>query len=296
MSTQPASCPLCGGPNRGPSWFGATSYASKTFEYVECGQCRSLFCDPMPDPPTLAQMYGPGYGGGQLEPWEDPRDVDRVMWWLDRRPRGAFLDFGCGDGFLLRHAQQRGWRAVGVEFDPAVAAKVTAETGATVVTSAQAVIENGGLVDVVNVGDVIEHLTSPLAAMRDVVACVRPGGLVLAQGPLEANDNLFTFALRVGKSVRARKPASMPPYHVLLATARGQRQFFSRLSLDELEFQLTEVDWPAPSRLAVTDLTQPRKTALFAVRSLSKSMTRVMPLDWGNRYFFAGKVPATVTA
>jgi SAM-dependent methyltransferase len=266
------------------------------FTYLECGGCRSLYCDPMPDGPTLARMYGTSYAGagkGSGVEIADPRVPARVVEWLARQPAGTFLDFGCGGGALLRLAQQRGWRAVGIEFDPDVAARVATATGARVATGIERDLV--GSADVVNVGDVIEHLTDPVAQMQDVLRLLKPGGVLLAQGPLEANRNLFTAAMRVGRTLRPR-PSHMPPFHVTLATAQGQRRLFERLGLEQVAFQLSEVDWPAPSRIGLQDLTRPRVAALYTIRKLSLTLGALGLPDWGNRYFFVGRVPTAAQA
>ena len=140
----------------------------------------------------------------------------------------------------------------------------------------------------VNLGDVVEHLTDPVTQMRDVLRTLKPEGVLLAQGPLEANRNLFTLAVQVGRTLRPR-PSTMPPYHVTLATAQGQRAFFQRIGLQQLEFDVSEEDWPAPSRIGISDLVRPRLAALFTLRKLSTALGALGVPDWGNRYFFAGR-------
>jgi hypothetical protein len=81
----------------------------------------------------------------------------------------------------------------------------------------------------------------------------------------------------------------MAPYHVILATSKGQQLLFQRLGLQRVEHSISEVEWPAPIRLAISDITQPRVTMLFALRSLSKAVTALNRKHWGNRYFYAGR-------
>lgn len=81
----------------------------------------------------------------------------------------------------------------------------------------------------------------------------------------------------------------MAPYHVLLATAKGQQDFFRRFGLEELTFSIREEDWPAPPGLALSDLGRPRLVGLFMLRRFSQAISAVMPAPWGNPYFFAGR-------
>jgi SAM-dependent methyltransferase len=245
----------------------------------------------MPDRTTLARMYGPAYETGfENDPdIEDPKEPARAVRWLAGAQRGCFIDYGCGEGRLLLAAREQGWQAVGVEFDNAVARRVADRTGCDVV-SVEALGRLQSLkADVVHVGDVIEHLTNMDDSMPLIMNLLKPGGVLLAQGPLEANANLFTWCLRVRGCFR-RKPSSMPPYHVVLATRTGQRLLFERFGLDELQFSIHETAWPAPARLSLRVLKEPRAAALFVLRRLSQLVTRLGPRRWGNRYFYAGCV------
>jgi hypothetical protein len=87
----------------------------------------------------------------------------------------------------------------------------------------------------------------------------------------------------------------MPPYHVLQATVRGQRVFFERVGLAEVAYAISEVAWPAPARLSMNDVQQPRKLALFLLRRLSQLSSTLNPTKWGNRYFFVGAVGGGVS-
>ncbi len=286
------ACPLCDQPAARASWLGSLSYRRRTFPYSQCVTCGTLYCDPMPDEAVLAEMYGADYGrggGGDDCATEDPKEPHKVRAWLERAGQGTFIDYGCGSGNLLTMAQELRWQAVGVEFDPKVACAVAHATGAQVV-SQPAEIAAAPRADVLHLGDVIEHLTKLNEQMPEILKLVKPGGLLLAQGPLEANASLFTLILSWVRRVRRGRNTEMAPYHVLLATAEGQRVFFERFGLQQLEYKLHEVDWPAPSRLALADLVRPRTSVLFALRRASQVVSALRPGHWGNRYFYAGRV------
>ena len=239
------SCPLCASSLARRSWLGALRYAGRLYPYLECVSCRSLYADPMPDEATVARMYGPEYGASfaRRDDPDDEKDTERVIAWLGKRPSGAFIDYGCGDGRLLEHAARIGWRACGVEFDPAVAAETARRTGTAVVDrTALDRLRAECPADVLHLGDVIEHLTNADTEMPRILGLLRPGGYLIAQGPLEANATLFTAALKCARRLRGSPPAAMPPYHVMLATADGQRRFFERFGLREIEFSTRIAD------------------------------------------------------
>ncbi|MGH9902244.1 MAG: class I SAM-dependent methyltransferase [Pyrinomonadaceae bacterium] len=244
----------------------------------------------MPGHETLAQMYGEEYGkhfAGDPN-GEDVRESLRVIEWLRRSEPGTFIDYGCGAGQLLKEAAKLNWSTAGVEFDERVAEEVRKRTGAVVVTRPGELL-NGPLADVLHVGDVIEHLTEINRQMREIVGLIKPGGLLLAQGPLEGNANLFTSMLRLSRTARRRRRTEMAPYHVLLATAAGQRMLFQRFGLEEVEYSVREVSWPAPSKLSLTELGRPRSVGLFILRRCSQAVSTLRPGRWGNRYFYVGR-------
>ncbi len=288
------SCPLCRTSGSRPSWLGALRYRSVEYPYLECSGCHSLYADPMPDGTALAQMYGADYqpgSGAAYAQMDDPKEPERVVRWLAARTPGTFVDYGCGPGHLLAAVKSTGWRAMGVEFDEQVAADAAKRSGAEVAnrfTVEQLFAEQRA--DVLHLGDVIEHLTDPDREMPRILRLLKPGGLLMAQGPLEANTTLFTTVLRGARQLRRSRVSEMAPYHVLLATADGQRRFFDRFGLHTVEFSMHEVSWPAPTRLRFRDLASPRTTGLFALRRLSQWCSRLRPTTWGNRYFYVGKL------
>jgi SAM-dependent methyltransferase len=243
----------------------------------------------MPDEAVLRIMYGPEYtqGDGESLYAENPKEPNRVLEILAAQQPGIFIDYGCGSGELLVVAKRIGWQAFGIEMDAEVAHKVETNTGCRVFTDphdpdlAQA--------DVLHVGDVIEHLTQLDTQFPQILGLIKPGGLLLAQGPLENNASLFTFALASARKLRPARRTEMAPYHVVLATSQGQRDFFRRFGLEEIEYKLREVSWPAPVGLSVSDLKNPRTVAMFVLRRVSQATSAFRPSKWGNRYFYAGR-------
>jgi hypothetical protein len=145
------------------------------------------------------------------------------------------------------------------------------------------------LVDVVHFGDVIEHLTRPEETIRSVLSILRPGGIMIAQGPLEAGPSFFAAAMQYWQRLARPVPRAMAPYHTLMATVPGQRRFFARIGLEEIEYSVSEVAWPAPAHIALGDLRRPRRLALWALMRCSQALSKASPRACGNRYFFEGR-------
>lgn len=283
------ACPLCNEKHFRPSWLGTTTYRGKEFPYVECLACDSLYCEPMPDAETLSQMYGPEYGMSfSPDPaGEDPKEPERVLDWLQKTKRGVFIDYGCGQGQLLTAVAERGWDVLGIEFDDEVARQLETRIGFRVITSREA-LASAAMADVLHLGDVIEHMTNITEQMPAILNLIKPGGLLIAQGPLEGNINIFTLGVRLSRSLRPSTKTEMPPYHVMLATKQGQEECFRRFNLSQQEFLVSEVAWPAPARLLRSDIWKLRSLVMFAMRRLSQAVSTIQP-EWGNRYFYVGR-------
>src|SRR5829696_2158722 len=96
------ACPLCAHGEARPSWLGSTFYRGREFAYIECASCATLYCDPMPDAETLAQMYGPEYEtavAADAAAGDDSKEPQRVVARLKGEPGGGtFVVNGCGTG------------------------------------------------------------------------------------------------------------------------------------------------------------------------------------------------------
>ena len=247
----------------------------------------------MPDERVLSEIYGPGYADLVTPDHavEDPKEPERLLEVLRSREPGVFIDFGCGAGRLLEAAANLGWDARGIEFADEVAEAVGARTGRPVRTlSSLRDVGTSPEADVVHLGDVIEHLTDLDDQFHIALSLLRPGGVLVAQGPLENNWTVFSMAKRVAGRARPNRLRRQPPTHVLQATAGGQRGFFARHGLEEKTFDIFEVWWPAPS--AIADCRgRPRLIALHLIRRASLALGRITPKSWGDRYFYVGRKP-----
>ncbi|MFC1509656.1 class I SAM-dependent methyltransferase [Candidatus Omnitrophota bacterium] len=272
------------------SWYGSTVYKGREFIYVSCMDCGSLYCDKMPDNETLLEMYGIGYAKDVLEDIsvKDKSGFLRTAEFLRKTERGVFIDYGCGKGSLLKMAKELNWKAIGVEFSHETARDTEKSTGVKVFDNSSIRGMGFGLADILHLGDVIEHFTDIDTQMQKILKLIKPGGILIAQGPLDNNRNLFIFIISIARKL-LRKKNQIPPYHTMLATSKGQRTLFNRLGLEEVNYCITEVAWPAPDKLLIADLMKPRLVGLFILRCLSQFTSRLLGSDFGNRYFYAGK-------
>jgi len=105
---------------------------------------------------------------------------------------GTLLDIGCGKGTYLLEMQQLGWITQGVEFSQG-AVDVARQAGLNVFcgTLAEADIASGAI-DYARMADVLEHLPTPLATLKEVYRILKPGGRLQVSVP---NIRSLTFRL-----------------------------------------------------------------------------------------------------
>jgi SAM-dependent methyltransferase len=129
------------------------------------------------------------------------------------------LDLGCWVGFLLAEARERGWEGVGVE--PSAFASTYARERLGLDVRREGLLDAdlpAGAFDAAILGDVIEHLPRPGAALDRVATLLRTGG------PRLAWLSLPDAGSRVARAMGARW-WSVIPTHV---------QYFTRGSLATL--------------------------------------------------------------
>lgn len=277
-----------------PSWVGIVSFKGSDFAFMECLDCRSFICDPMPDERTLLEMYGNSYFDGGVNELEDSSGgkFAEVLEYLRTQKPGVFIDYGCGGGDLLTAVAELGWKPIGIEFNPEKIDELIRALPFDIISHRETPNE---LADVLHLGDVLEHLTEMNTQMPKILSLLKENGVLIAHGPLEANPNVFNFALSLSRRIKNAKITSVAPYHVIQATSKGQRRLFERHRLNEETFRVKEVAFPAPERLSAKDIKDPRRTALFFIRKVSQVATGMSGKEkHGNRYFYVGKRSASL--
>ncbi|MEM6487724.1 MAG: class I SAM-dependent methyltransferase [Pseudomonadota bacterium] len=121
---------------------------------------------------------------------------------------GAVLEIGCGCGFAAEYLSGHYARFVGIDHSAGVidAARTwNARDGVSFAQvdgrrlSAEAL---GGPFDTVFMIGVLHHVPEPVALLRQAMACLRPGGLVIANEPQDSNP-----AIRALRRLRKRGDA-----------------------------------------------------------------------------------------
>ncbi|MFH1367771.1 MAG: methyltransferase domain-containing protein [Elusimicrobiota bacterium] len=207
------SCRICSGKD-----LKTGNLAKEPYKILECSNCGVWFLDPQPETFSAAHHYDSNY----YADWENTQKARRTALWKERL-RGLIpyvrgkklLDIGAGTGLFMSTAKNEGFEVHGTEIS--VDACKLAENAYGIK------IFNGDLLkagfednsfDVITIWHVLEHLTDPMATIREVYRILKPGGIFLLALP-----NLNNYFFRLMYPVVRRKK-------YLLFTPEDREQHF----------------------------------------------------------------------
>jgi SAM-dependent methyltransferase len=198
-------------------------------DIVRCPACGHMQLERFPPDAQLADAYREAESEDYVGEEAGQRATARAV--LDRVERhvqpGALLDLGSWVGFLLAEARERGWRTTGVEPSAFASAYARERLGLDVRTDDLLTAELPETsFDAVVMGDVIEHLPRPGAALDRIARLLRPGGAACLMLP-DAGS-------RLARVLGARWWSVIPP-HVQYFTRTSLGMLLARHSYEVLE-------------------------------------------------------------
>lgn len=171
-------CPICG-PRSGRLWTRDGGWS-----VARCGGCGLLMTTPRPSAAVLDAIYASAsyYESHGMGPGDEGAWIERargILASLASRPRRV-LDMGAGQGELVRAFRSLGLEADGVE--PSGPGRDAARR-LRGVALAPALPPRPGRYDLVTFVHSLEHLPDPVAALREVVSHLAPGGRIFVEVP-----------------------------------------------------------------------------------------------------------------
>jgi SAM-dependent methyltransferase len=183
-------CPLCGGPS---SVIGTKPglWRKKDYTYRRCGDCSLAFVE-NPDC-DFSEIYNDDYyAGNGADPLidycfeaKDPKRSIREYEWrgiveiirslTDLNPKTRWLDFGCGNGDLIRYVRESvGCEIVG--FEEGAIARSAVRNGISVL-GREDLARLSSQFDVVTALDVLEHVLHPAETLGEVFRLLKNPGV-----------------------------------------------------------------------------------------------------------------------
>jgi SAM-dependent methyltransferase len=136
------------------------------------------------------------------------------------RLNNVFLDYGCGDGYLLDAAMAAGWSTAGVEVTESKVESLKSRGIDAMAPESPHLDSYDGRCDVVAAVEVLEHLTDPLLSIERWLRLLRPGGVLYLTTP--NFDSLSRFVL--GPSWRVILFPEHLTYFTVASLQRALRQ------------------------------------------------------------------------
>lgn len=197
-------------------------------DIVRCESCGHMQLERMPSEADLERAYAEAESGDYLgEEAGQRRTAAKTLELVERYTEvGTLLDLGCWVGFLLSEARARGWVGIGVEPSAYASQYARDELGLEVITSDLfAAPLDGRRFDAVVMGDVIEHLPDPAAALAQIAGLLSPSG-VLAMALPDAGSKLAR--------IMGPRWWSVIPTHVQYFTRSSMRSLLDRTGYEIL--------------------------------------------------------------
>ncbi|MBI4259961.1 MAG: class I SAM-dependent methyltransferase [Actinobacteria bacterium] len=213
---------------------GGELYGLGAHRVVRCPSCRQVFISPRLRADARVELYadasyfeGGIYGNGTH--WSMAAALQRT-WSAGRLGlmedgvpgpvRGrTLLEVGCAYGWFLAAARERGYEVTGLEYSAPAAVRAAELLGVDIHVGelGEAGLAEGAF-DAVAFWDVIEHVSDPLAFLREVRRVVRPAGIAAFSCPY--------FDSVPARLFRSRWWALKPTEHIWHFTSRTLRSVF----------------------------------------------------------------------
>lgn len=212
--------------------------------YHRCVACGHVSTFPIPAPEVLARHYAAKSADGNYRVLRDhaadyvevyegfANHLAGVLTACGRSLRGArVLDVGCFTGEFLECLVRRGADVRGIELQAEAAAIAAARLGGRVVHGDVSGADLGAeRFEAITLLGVIEHVTAPVAVLRQCAELLEPGGVLMLQTP----DSSSGFAQLMGRWW----PPYAPVEHIHLFGRRSLQLVLEQLGFVHLRFAL----------------------------------------------------------
>jgi SAM-dependent methyltransferase len=255
-------------------------------DIVRCGVCGHMQLDPMPAETVLESAYADASSEAYVDEEDGQRETARrILARIERQqPPGRLLDLGCWVGFLLAEAGQRGWEGVGIEPSSFASAYARERLGLDVRTEDLFTADlPPQSFDAVVLGDVIEHLVDPGAALDRIASLLAPGGVLTMMLP-DAGSRL---ARRMGA-----RWWSVIPTHVQYFTRGSMGRLLGRHGWDLLDIGSSPKAFTVRYYLErIGGYSQPVASGLVRGASAVGVAERMWAPDFGDRMIVIARRP-----
>lgn len=200
---------------------------------VKCGKCSFVFAQKIPTTQELIDYYD-GYGRND---YLSPITIKRYHELLDQmekyRKTNRILDVGCGIGYFLEVAKERGWEVHGTEYTDK-ALEICRSKG---IEMQEGKLDSSkfdhGSFDIITSFEVLEHINNPQEEVTNFNTLLRPGGLIYLTTPN------FNSLLR--HRLKERYNVIAYPEHLSYYTPHTLNHLFTNAGFKKQQIQTTGI-------------------------------------------------------
>ncbi|MEK7329352.1 MAG: class I SAM-dependent methyltransferase, partial [Candidatus Eisenbacteria bacterium] len=263
-----------------------------------CRGCRMRFLGVQPAPESLVGLYDASYfdsefrcGRAAAPSFDEAAFREENRGLLDDfaalGARGRLLDVGCATGWLVQHANERGWQAQGVELSSDAAAHACSRGLAVFRGDLLEARLPAAHFDVVYMGDVLEHVPDCRAVVVEVARVLKPGGWLYLRGPVTTNSIARALALGLYRALGRTIVLHEVPYHLWEFTPRSLARLMAACGLTVTRVRQSKIP-PGRARGEKSTL---QRAAMAAIDALNLPLTILFNVR-GDRVVMVARKPA----
>lgn len=197
------ACAVCGGTAFRPlypgtiadaagpvaAYFGSSRRSAAYLPIVRCDSCGLMMANPQDDPGTLGLVYRAHVDSVYDQEHDNRRRAARDYLAVVRthaRSKGRMLDVGCATGTFVCAAREQGWAAEGIDASEWMIERARARCPTApfhVGDPSSVAFDPGGRLQVVTLWNLLEHVPSPAAVLRQAHSWLAPEGRLFIRVP-----------------------------------------------------------------------------------------------------------------
>lgn len=274
-------------------------FNEKIFKYHVCSNCKTYNIFPTPTQSDFSKMYGEedhsylkNLKGKLIHDFNYPfanhqgYQINFLNEIKSKIKNKTLLDYACGSGFYMKHAQAHGAEATGIEFDEKFVALLKEKTDLNIYTLDN-LLKNSEhkKFDFIHLGHVIEHLPDPHSTLEILKKFAHKETIFLIDGPLERNFCLSRIYVDLGSKLKGKKLNEFPPQHLTLTSKKSQLLFFETIGLKTEKYAVVEQYFPLPNSFNNSLI----DSISFLLATVSIAISKLIPSS-GNVFHYRGRI------
>ena len=191
------NCRICNSTEMTPILSGLHTRLGEIYSLIQCNACAFISTHPLPGSKVLKQYYDQDYWhnysgkkGRLLDALYKLR-MQRIIKAIKTMVphNGRILDWGAGDGSLLKLLETKGFKGLGIDIYSA-----ESPDRKLINSSIQDAPFQDGFFDAITCFHVLEHIDEPVPSVKKAMQLLKPGGILILEVP-----NIASFSFKLFK-------------------------------------------------------------------------------------------------